>query len=163
MSGTTIRRAASDRQLKDADDLIPWANREMIPLVKDIREFANQDGSQVFTLSTAGTGAFATIWTSDAMPTNSTWHVYVKVQARTTAGAAQACSYTREAYFTSVAGVASQVGATASIATFESAAAADVQFALSGQTVLFQVKDDGVSTFAWKCRVVVFPSEESAT
>ena len=52
------------------------------------------------------------------------------------------------------------MGATASIATFETAAAADVQFLVSGQTVQFQVKDDGVSTFAWKATVTVLASDE---
>lgn len=155
----TVQRALSERQVGEPD-VVPFLNKEIVPLLRDIRTAHNLETVQQFTLSTAHTAAFTTIWTSDPMPTNSTWHVRVKCTAITTAGTAQQCAYVREGYFANVAGVVSQVGATASISTFESAAAADVQFAVSGQTILFQVKDDGASTFAWKATVTLLASDE---
>lgn len=157
---STVTRALSERQVKDKDDVVPFLNKEGIPLLREFRAAHNQIVAQVITVSTAATAAFTTIWTSDAMPTNSAWHVLVTCSALTTAGAAQHCAYVREAYFANTAGTVAQVGGTTSISTYESAAAADVQFTVSGQTVLFQVKDDGASTFAWKARVTIFPSDE---
>lgn len=155
---TTVGRALSERQLgKEPQEVVDFMNRELIPLARDMRTAHNLEAVQQFTLSTAATGAFATIWTSDPMPTDSTWHVVVKCQGRSPT---QACAYVREAYFANVAGVVAQVGATASISTFETAAAADVQFLVSGQTVLFQCKDDAATTFQWKATITVLASEE---
>lgn len=157
---STVTRALSERQVKDKDDVVPFLNKELIPLAREFRGALNQVVARVVTLTTAATATFTTIWTSDAMPTTSAWHVKVVCTAITSAGVAQRCAYVREGYFSNTAGVVAQVGATASISTFESAAAADVQFAVSGQTVLFQVKDNGASTFEWKARVTVLPSDE---
>lgn len=157
---TTIPTAVSDRQLRDEKDLVPYINKELLPLAREFRAAHNTEALQTFTVTTAATGTFTTIWTSDPMPTNSIWRVLVTATAFTTAGAAQQCAYTREACFANAAGVVGQVGATAVIATFETAAAADVQFALSGQTILFQVRDDGASTFTWKAVVRVLASDE---
>lgn len=157
---TTVTTPVSERQLAKPEELVPWANKEILPLLRESRGALNQVSAGAFTLSTAGTGAFTTVWTSDAMPTNSTWHVRATVNGMSTAGAPQQAAYVREAYFANVAGVVAQVGATASISTFETAAACDVQFVVSGQTALLQVRDDGVSTFAWKTRVELLASEE---
>lgn len=157
---STVTRALSERLVKDQGDVVPFLNRELFPLAREFRAALNQVVTQVFTLATAASAAFTTIWTSDSLPTNSSWHVAVTCTAITTAGVAQHCAYVREAYFANTAGTVAQVGATAALSTFESAAAADVQFVVSGQTVLFQVKDDGASTFAWKARVTILPSDE---
>lgn len=157
---TTVGRALSERLVGDNDEVVTFLNRELIPLARDMRTVHNLETVQQFMGSSAGTGVFTTLWTSDPMPTDSAWHVTVKCSARSTSGAAQQCAYVREAYFANVAGAVAQVGATASISTFETAAAADVQFLVSGQTVLFQVKDDGASVFAWKATVTLLASDE---
>lgn len=154
---TTVGRALSERLLGDADEVVTYLNRELIPLARDMRVAHNLEAVQQFTLTTAATGAFATIWTSDPMPTDSTWHVVAKCTGRS---ASRNCAYVREAYFANIAGSVVQIGATASISTFESAVAADVQFLVSGQTVLFQVKDDTSGTFLWKATITVLASEE---
>lgn len=157
---TTVGRALSQRQVDRTEDLVAFVNRELIPLARDMRAAHNLEAVQQFTLSTSGTATFTSIWTSDPMPTNSTWHVRVKCSAMTTAGTAQQCAYVREAYFANTAGVVAQVGSAVSISSFETAAAADVQFLVSGQAIKFQVKDDGASTFAWKATVTVLASDE---
>ena len=158
---TTVGRALSERLVSSQDEVLTYLNRELIPLARDMRTVHNLEAVQQFTGATTATGTFQTLWTSDPMPTNSTWHVMVKCSARSISGAAQQCAYVREAYFANVAGVVAQVGATASLSTFETAAAADVQFLVSGQTVLFQFQDDGVSAFAWKATVTLLASDEA--
>lgn len=156
----TVTRAVSDRQVKDETDVIPVLNKELLPLVREFRDALNTEAQDTRTLSTAATATFTSIWTSDAIPTNRAWHVWAKVTGFATAGPAQQCSYVREALFSNVAGTVTQVGVTAAPTTFETAAAADVQFLVSGQTVALQVKDDGVSTFNWKATVRIYQTEE---
>lgn len=153
----TVARALSERQLKDQGDVVPFLNKELIPLAREMRAALNLEGTQQFTLTTAATATFTTIWTSDDLRTGERFAVWTNTLA---SGAAQSCAYVRLGLFQNVAGAVSQVGATASIATIESAAAADVQFLVSGQAVLFQVKDDGVTTMAWKTTVTTLASDE---
>lgn len=154
-------RAVSDRQVRDQADVIPVLNKELIPLVREFRNALNTEAQDTRTLSTAASGAFETIWTSDDMPTDRAWHLWAKIAGFSTAGPAQQCSYVREALFANVGGVVSQVGVTSAVSTFETAAAADVQFLISGQAIALQVKDDGASTFAWKATVKIYPTDET--
>ena len=80
--------------------------------------------------------------------------------ARSTSGAAGSAGYLRAGLFVNTAGVVSQVGVTTDMSTIESAAGCDVQFAVSGQRVVFQVKDDAASSYAWKGTFTVLGSDQ---
>ncbi len=155
----TVEQAVSDRPVKE-DDLTFWANKEVIPLLKKLRDAVNQIVAGAFTLTTAASGAFTNIWTSDPVPTDTTWGVRVRVVGHSTAGAAQTADYGRVATFRNTAGTVAQVGATQSLWSIETAAAMDVRVQVSGQTIQVDVRDDGVSTVAWKAYVEYLPTDE---
>jgi len=155
----TVPTAVSDRAVtKDALDT--WVNKEARPLLQEARRALNTEAAQVATLTTAATGAFANIWTSDPVPTDSSWSVHVRVLGQSTAGAAQTADYGRVALFRNTAGTLAQVGATQALWSIETAAAMDVRLQVSGQTVTLDVRDDGVSTIAWKAHIRILPTDE---
>lgn len=157
----TIPAALSDREIKSEKELVEWANRELRPVVRQARAVLNNRYDAVFELSTAGTGAFTNIWTSDAMPTGSAWLVVAHVIAYTTSGTAQRGAYIRRGLFYNDAGTVAQQGTTVAEYTEESAAGADVRLQVSGQTIQLDVQDDGVSTFSWRAFVTVYPTREA--
>lgn len=160
MPKTTVPVPASSLELKSEKELLDWANREAIPLLRQLRARANDVYHAVFELSTAASGAFATIWTSDAMPTDSAWFVEVRVIGRASAGTDQRTAYVARGTFYNDSGTVAQQGSTSSDYAEESAAGCDLRFAVSGQTVTFDVKDDGVSTYSWLAFVSVYASRE---
>jgi hypothetical protein len=156
----TIPLPAPSLELKTTEDLLRWANKEAIPLLRQLRARLNDTYNAVFELSTAATGAFTSVWTSDAMPTDSAWMVEIRVIGRATAGTDQRTSYVARGTFYNDSGVVAQQGSTSSDYVEESAAGCDFRFAVVGQTVTFDVKDDGASTFGWLAFVSVYPSRE---
>lgn len=137
-----------------------WVNDEARPLLDALRTQANSEYRTLVTLSTAATGVATTVWTSDAMPTNSAWLVEVRVVGFKASGAAQRVAYIRRGLFGNNAGVVSQEGATSAEYTQESAAGCDCTLSVSGQTVICQVTDDAANTYNWLCCVQVTRSRE---
>lgn len=157
---TTIFRAVSERALGKAEELLFWANREVIPVLREMRDALNLETVQRFRVNTLATGLFANIWTSDAMPTDSAWLVEAKVIARAISGTAQRCTYIRRGLFYNESGTVTQQGATDATYTNESAAGCDVRLQVSGQTIVLDVQDDGASQFQWVALVRVLSTFE---
>lgn len=156
----TIVTPVSDRQLADADSVLPYLNREGIPLLREIRAALNQEGSQLRAAVTAGAGAYVVAWTA-AMPSNTAWLATAYVVGITPSGTRQSWAYTLQALFASDASaVVTQVGATATLASFETAAAADARLRVTGNAPVLEVADDGASPGNWRCQVVVLASAE---
>lgn len=151
----SVPAVVSNRKVNEGN-VGSWANDEMGPLAKELRAFANQRYQAQFALTTAATGTFATIWASDAMPDNSVWEVDVYVVGRASSGGAARARYKLAGlFFREVASVATQEGATLALVTLESVAGFDAQLTVSANTVLCQVRDDGVRTMDWMALVHV--------
>lgn len=143
---TTIPRAVSGREVSKPEDLSAWANKEVMPVLRDLRAASNYEAVIKKELDTAGTAVFTNIWTSESMPTDSTWLTEVRI---TGTSATQHCAYVLRGVFGNTAGAVAQVGTTSIEYAEESAAGLDVQLVVSGQTVTLDVKDDGAGTFVW--------------
>lgn len=106
-----------------------------------------------FTLTTAATATLATIWTSDDIPTNAAWEVDALVVGISSDGL-QAARYHLSALFRRASGGSiAQVGATSAVVSIEDAAGFNAAFTTSGNAVLLQVRDDGVSTMNWSAHI----------
>ncbi len=156
---TTIADPVSPRDVNEKG-VLDYLNVELRPFLSAVRASLNIETVQAFTLSTAATATFTNIWTSDPMPTNSAWFVEARVLTFASAGAAQRCAYIRHGLFYNDAGTVAQQGTTTATYSEESAAGADVQLVVDGQTVTLDVKDDGTSTFWWVAVVRLLPTAE---
>lgn len=156
----TIIPAVSDRQVKNLDELVAWANKEAIPTLRALRGYANAEIQRTYTITTAATGAWTTLWASDAVRAGESLDVFARVRGDATAGPAQSVTYHRIAKFRNNAGVVTQIGATQAPLTLESTAAPDVQFVIAGTTVLLQVQDDAASTYVWTAWISILPPGE---
>lgn len=155
----TIPTPISPREV-DEKTVVPFLNKELRPFLREARDAANAEYHSTRTVSTAATGTYTNIWTSDSMPTDSAWDVRCVVLARATAGAAQRASYEICGLFYNVAGTVSQQGTSTLTYEEESAAGMNVRLQVSGQTVQLDVLDDGISTIAWVARIHILRSEE---
>ncbi|MDQ3097607.1 MAG: hypothetical protein M3Q61_05515 [Chloroflexota bacterium] len=155
----TIPMAVSQADVPP-EEVPAWVNREARPLLKALRTSMNDDYWGVFETTTVATGVAAAIWTSDAVPTNAVWLVEVRVVGFKTGGASQRAAYIRRATVYNNAGTVGQQGVTSAEYTEESAGACNCTLAVSGQTVVCSVTDDGTNTFEWLASVHVVRSRE---
>lgn len=151
-----VRRAVSDREVKDEKAVVDWANKEAIPVLREMRDVHALEAVIGASVDSAGDAVLTNIWTSDPIATDSVLQVVAEVLAMSTSGATQTASYVRRATFRDVAGVPSQLGTTSSVYTEESVAGYDVAFSLSGSSILLDVQDDGVSPSYWTAKITVF-------
>jgi|SRR6185369_15661006 len=129
-------------------DLSRASNEEELKsLVSLLRSYCADEYRKHYLLTTAATGAFATIWSAD-MPSTSVWRVSVDITARATNNLGRA-TYTRVGLFFRAGGATIQVGATTSLVTIENPVTFDVSLSASGNGVRAQVQDDGVLTVNW--------------
>lgn len=130
----------------DLEAIAAFINREALAVLRALREAVNYESTERKTATTAGAGAYVTVWTSPEMPTDSTWTCRASVAGTdATAGGSQHASYLLGATFQSVAGTVAQVGATSVLYSHESAAGIDARFTVSGQTVLLEARDAGAA------------------
>lgn len=131
----------------DKDDVHTYVNEELHKVLPQLRRAANIQARESDTATTDGAGTFATVWVSPAMPTDATWGIVVDLAGITTSGTAQQARYLFTGTFISVANAVSQLGATTTMATTESAAAIDFQFVVDavGRTVAVQARDNAAS------------------
>lgn len=130
---------------------------ETTGLANALRKAANMVSRVRVTATTVATGVFTTAWTSEEMPEGSAWAIDYGIVWRTTAGVAGRGRYDQNAlFYREPGGVVTQEGATGTIApAIESIAAASARYAISGNTIVVQVLDDGVSTFNWDVYIEV--------
>lgn len=139
--------AISDRPVSK-DRLEDWANDEVIPLLKQIRQALNaQLRERPTSVVTAGGGAYTRLWTSDAMPTNAAWWVAADISAVSTSGAFQAAGYLLTGLFRSSAGVVAAVGVPGPVVQSESAVLIDARFGVDAgnRKVYLEGRDDAAS------------------
>lgn len=116
--------------------------------------------SRLTTVYASASGAYTTAWTSDPIPTDRAWDVQIDATASSTSGATQAAAYTVRSLFLNDAGTVSQAAATSSLYAQSTSASIGCALTYSGQTVIFRVKDDGVSPMTWKITVTVRFTDE---
>lgn len=156
---TSVTTPVSDRPVADDKALLPWANKEMIPLARELRGFANQRAVQTGTVDTNTLG-LGTLWTQQ-MPASTVWHVSARVVGVSLSGPTQHYGYTVEACFSSdSSGNPAIVGAQNQISVFESAAAANARLRVTGGRPTLEAQDDGVSPTRWFAQVSILASEE---
>lgn len=151
MKTATVERGISNRSANEKG-LLPFINDELVPLARQIRTALNTPYRAAFSITTAGDGAWTNIWTSAEVELDRAWFVEVQVVA---VAATDTAAYVRRATFRDTAGTLAQQGTTSSEYTEESAAACDVRFAVSGSTVLIDVRDDAASAFNFTASVSV--------
>lgn len=145
----SVEQAVSDRPVVERV-LESWVNRELTPLLREIRSVLNMRGVSKGEADGTTLSAYATVWTSAEMPTDATWNVEAfVVGCAQAAGGAQHASYVLTGTFQSVAGTVSQLGATTSVASAESNAAIDARFGVADRTVYIEARDDGVGLMSW--------------
>lgn len=152
MRTATVTRGISNRSAK-TDDLEKVINDEVFPLARQIRKALNERYTASFIVATNGDGAWTNIWTSPEVEQDRAWLVEAHVVAL---GSTETASYIRRATFRDTAGTLAQVGATSAEYSEESAAAIDVRFAVSGSTVLLDVRDDAVNAFDFAAHITVY-------
>lgn len=148
MSGARLTAAfpVSPKPVEDGQQL-PFINDELLKLLPQLRTFANMLSWEKKTASTAGAGAYVSLWTSEVMPSDAAWVITAWTDGISSSGAAQQAGYVFAGTFVSVAGAVSQLGATSSLLSNESAAAIDAKFTVDavGRTIAVQVRDDAAS------------------
>lgn len=128
------------------------SQKEEYQLANGLRDAANMTSRTRTTSTTAGTGAFTTIWTSDDVPEGAAWAINASVLAR---GSGTWGRFEKGAlFFRDPAGATTQGGATGDIApVIRSVVTINVQFAVAGNGIAVQVKGDGATTIDWDALV----------
>ena len=149
---TTISPPVSSREIKE-EEVAAWANKEALPVLRELRNFANIEQVVAANTTSAGDGEWAILWASAPIPTG----VAVRVIADVIGLAdGEEVTYRLVAFFRNNDGTLAQVGATEILWSFESVAGADARFQISGQTITVEVRDDGASPFVWHAMVQAF-------
>jgi len=120
---------------------VDWANREVQPVLAQLRTVANAKGTERVTGSTLGAGAYVRIWESIELPTDAAWSLAATVAGMSsTAGGAERAAYLIGGLAASVAGAVTLTGSTV-IHSQETAAGIDARFGIDGRTVYLEVRD----------------------
>jgi len=137
--------------------ILSWINGEAQKVLRQLRTFANFLGWERKEAVTAGAGAYVTVWTSTALPTNGTWNVSANVTGVTISGTAQRAGYVLHGTFEATAGVVAQVGSTTTAHSAESAANCNARFGVdtTNRTVYVEARDDGASPMRYVAVVAV--------
>ena len=151
---STVSPPISSREIKEEVEVVAaWANKEAIPVLRELREFANAEQVLTTTGVSAGDGAWTTLWVSDPVPTGVAVRVIADVIGKSES---EAVCYQRAAFFMNEGGTLDQIDSTEAIWSFESAAGPDVRLQISGQTITLEVQDDGADPFTWNAIVRAF-------
>lgn len=151
---TTVPAAVSSRPVKK-DDVEFWANKEVVPLLSQARTALNAEYVAPFSVQTDGDGNYVTAWTSDPMPTDSTWLIEARLVANGPAGI-----IARQVFFRG-SGNAAAFGPMATDFSSVYDPSVTAQFIASGQSVALQVKDDGITAALFSGLVRVLSTGEA--
>lgn len=149
---TTVSPPVSSREIKE-EEVVAWANKEALPVLRELRDFANAEQVAASNVVTVGDGEWSTLWVSDPIPTGVAVRVVADVIGQ---GDEEAACYQRVAFFRNEGGTLTQIGATQAPWTLETAAGADVRLEVAGQTITLDVRDDGAEAFSWHSIVRAF-------
>jgi hypothetical protein len=138
----TVATAVSARPVDDKG-VVDWANREVVPVLSQVRDAVNVVGTQRVTGRTAGAGAYLKIWQSSDLPTDAAWNVSAYVTAMAAApGGPERAAYFLGGLVSSVAGAVALVGTTTVYAQ-ETTAAIDARFGVLARGAYLEVRDAG--------------------
>jgi hypothetical protein len=129
-----------------------WADGEIVPLLRQLRDAANRVVTIAAEVATVGDGAWTTIYTTEDLAENSIVGVEWWVLGGGTIGAGKFADV-RGAAMIGRESAGAGVGGTASLYAIRNPAGYDVQFIASGNAGLLQVKDDGATAAKWKATV----------
>lgn len=134
--------------------------RQLFDVVNKVRASLNETYRTKVPVVTAATNVLTPLWTSPTIPEGALWKVHAEMEGRAIAGGAAVASYDLIGiFYREVGGSITQEGATVSLYTaIETVAAMASDLAISGETVLARVRDDGVRTMSWTARVQVLES-----
>ena len=158
----TIEPALSDSPLDERPERVGKAlNKDIVPVVKALRAFANYTGVEKKTASTAGAGVFVRLWTSAEMPSDACWMVLASVAGTgSTAGGTQHAGYLIAATFQAQAATVTQTGSTTVLVSHESDAAIDCRYGVdsANRQVYVEVRDAGTAAMSFTAVVEVTES-----
>lgn len=132
------------QRLVTTEDLSYWANRELIPLLSQVKGVLDQVYLTKATIPTVHTGTFTTIWASPDLALGFEWLIEAQIQAHATTARS---AWIIRGLFTNP-GTIAQEGATAAVYT-QTVAGFAVRFLVVSNHVEVQVQDDGVLSVNW--------------
>ena len=155
----TVSQTISERAPSEGS-LTIWAQREVIPFLREARQALNSEIFIAKSYNSVGDGAYATVWTSDPILTNTSVNVEIKLVAKSISGAAQSGSIELRGLFTNTSGTLAQVGVTTSVYSNVTDALIGATISVSGGSVICRVKDNAVSPMSWKILVSTLSTDE---
>jgi hypothetical protein len=135
--------------------VVAWANKEVMPVLRQLRDAANLEGALGSEVTTGGAGTFGQLWQSDPMPTNSSWMIEARVIGRSTTGPVQTVGYVMRGLFQNDSGAVTQIGVSSTPFIAESDAGYEIRFVISAQRIVLEVQDDGVSATRFTAKVLL--------
>jgi len=145
----TVERPVRTRGVKDSE-VTEYINRELIPLLLQMREATNTRYTAPWTITTAGTGAWTTIYTSDDIPVGQDWLVEAEIRAK--ASSARSAWIIRGLFYNN--GTTAQEGSTV-VEYMQTSASFDVRFSVTDNHFTVDVQDDGALDVDWLCIVTL--------
>lgn len=138
----TVSTAVSDRPVAE-EGLVEWANREIQPVLNQLRTGANARGIERVSGTTDGAGTYLRVWASVEPPTDAAWHVTATVAAMSSAaGGTERAAYLLGGLVSSIAGAVTLTGSTA-VYSFETTGTIDARLGVTGRTAYIEVRDTG--------------------
>lgn len=146
---TTVERPVRTRGVS-TEDLPEAVNREVFPLLLQVREALNVRYTAPFEYTTEATGAWTTVYTSDDIPEDQSWLVTTEVRA--SASNVRSAWVIKGLFYNS--GGAAQEGATV-VEYSQNASSFSVRYAVADNHFTVDVQDDGSLTVDWLCIVAM--------
>lgn len=143
----TVTKAVSGRPVK-AESLEDWANKEVVPVLQQLRAASNFSGVERAEVTTAGAGVATVIWTSPEMPTDASWLVTATVTGLSVSGVERAGIVVNVTTQSTAGGAVTQVGTT-NVSTHVTTVGIAASFAVVGRTVTLSVNDGGTGAMTF--------------
>jgi hypothetical protein len=143
----------SQVRTEDPQALERFVNAELRPALEQIRAANNViNAEKPVSVTSDGAGTLATLWTSDALPTDCQFSLTAEVHG---VGTGLAADYKLAGSFQSAGGVVTQLGSTTVLHFYESAVAMTCDFNVdaANRTVFVEAQDAGTGAMAWTCEV----------
>ena len=140
------------------ESLTFWAQREVIPFMKDVRRVLNSEYNVAASYLSTASGIVEQVFTG-TIPTNRVWDVTADAVAISTTGTFAAAAFSVRGLFYNNAGVVGQVSTTSTLFSNTSDVSISCALAASGSTVTFGVQDNS-TVLKWKVRIKILFTDE---
>ncbi len=137
--------------------LAEYVNKELLPVVSQLREVANHSSSfRGSVVTSLGAGAYITLWTSEALPTDGVWAVEATVVGVSTSGSPQRGVYSIHGAIQSTAGAVALLSTPITDA-MESSAGIDARLTAdaTNRTLVVEARDDATSPMRFQAVVKI--------